>query len=61
MRRNGGRNSALFWVDGEESFGLLVSHHRIFLAVEDKDGRGSGVEVEEGREAAGLFQGNWCG
>ena len=48
MRRNGGRNSALLWVDGEESFGLSVRHHRIFLAVEDKDGRGLGVEVEEG-------------
>ena len=48
MRRDGDRNSALFWVDGEESFDLLVRHHRIFLAVEDKDGRGLGVEVEEG-------------
>ena len=48
MRGNGGRISAFFWVDGEESLGLLVRHHRIFLAVEDKDGRGLDVEVEEG-------------
>ena len=48
MRKNGGRNSFLFWLDGVESFGLLVRHHRIFLAVEDKDGRGLSVEVEEG-------------
>ena len=52
--RIGIENQLGFGVGGAKSLGFLVGHYRIFLAVEDKDGRGLGVDVEEWREEAGL-------